>query len=87
MLDNIDVATLEVKTFNGADVGAKYVAPGLPSQLPGKDVGVKTYKGNCHCGNFKFSITVPELKKVRPCDCSICTKVCCFCLLQIDVLR
>ncbi|KAL2065497.1 hypothetical protein VTL71DRAFT_3167 [Oculimacula yallundae] len=32
----------------------------------------KEYKGNCHCGLFKFTISVPELKSVRVCDCSYC---------------
>ncbi|KAG4423873.1 hypothetical protein IFR04_003018 [Cadophora malorum] len=32
----------------------------------------KEYKGNCHCGLFKFTISVPELRSVRVCDCSYC---------------
>ena len=35
---------------------------------------LKTYYGNCHCGAFKFSIKIPELKSVEECNCSICLK-------------
>ncbi|KAK3944938.1 putative glutathione-dependent formaldehyde-activating gfa protein [Diplogelasinospora grovesii] len=34
----------------------------------------KTYRGNCHCGAFIFEVTVPEIKSVSGCNCSICTK-------------
>ncbi|TFB07079.1 hypothetical protein CCMA1212_000381 [Trichoderma ghanense] len=33
-----------------------------------------TYRGNCHCGNFVFETTLPELKSAFSCNCSICTK-------------
>ncbi|KAJ6590016.1 Mss4-like protein [Mycena vulgaris] len=32
-----------------------------------------TYHGNCHCGAFKFTVELPELKAVYVCDCSICS--------------
>jgi hypothetical protein len=35
---------------------------------------LKTYKGNCHCGTFRFSIKIPEPISVAECDCSICSK-------------
>nr|GAT51271.1 predicted protein [Mycena chlorophos] len=37
----------------------------------------KTYEGNCHCGQFKFTVTLPtpiEEMGLNQCDCSICTK-------------
>ncbi|KAJ7052730.1 Mss4-like protein, partial [Mycena amicta] len=37
----------------------------------------KTYHGNCHCGNIKFTVTLPapiEETGLNACDCSICTK-------------
>ncbi|KAG4443307.1 hypothetical protein IFR05_001251 [Cadophora sp. M221] len=37
----------------------------------------KEYRGNCHCGLFKFTISVPELKSVRVCDCSYCYRKAC----------
>ena len=35
---------------------------------------LKTYRGNCHCGAFVFEIDVPEIKVVKECNCSICTR-------------
>ncbi|KAJ7824917.1 Mss4-like protein [Mycena leptocephala] len=32
------------------------------------------YRGNCHCGAFKFIFKAPELKEVFACNCSICSK-------------
>lgn len=32
----------------------------------------KIYTGNCHCGAFKFHVTLPELKDAPTCNCSIC---------------
>ncbi|KAE9373063.1 hypothetical protein N431DRAFT_373259 [Stipitochalara longipes BDJ] len=32
------------------------------------------YKGNCHCGAFRFSIKIPEITTVIECNCSICFK-------------
>ena len=39
---------------------------------PTPTLELKTYKGNCHCGAFKFSIKIPELTSVTECNCSIC---------------
>lgn len=35
---------------------------------------LETYHGNCHCGAFKFTVKLPELKQVSACNCSICSK-------------
>ncbi|KAJ7834601.1 Mss4-like protein [Mycena leptocephala] len=32
------------------------------------------YRGNCHCGAFKFTMKAPELKQAFACTCSICSK-------------
>ncbi|GAB7349133.1 hypothetical protein MBLNU459_g8078t2 [Dothideomycetes sp. NU459] len=32
------------------------------------------YHGNCHCGSFKFSLTVPPIKAAMQCNCSICSR-------------
>lgn len=32
----------------------------------------KTYPGNCHCGKFRFQITLPKINKLNECNCSIC---------------
>ncbi|KAJ7098618.1 Mss4-like protein [Mycena belliarum] len=31
------------------------------------------YRGNCHCGAFKFTFKAPELKQMFACNCSICS--------------
>ncbi|KAJ7887557.1 glutathione-dependent formaldehyde-activating enzyme [Mycena olivaceomarginata] len=33
-----------------------------------------SYRGNCHCGAFKFIFKAPELKEAESCNCSICSK-------------
>lgn len=39
-----------------------------------------TYHGNCHCGNIKYTATLPDALapegsgKINRCNCSICTK-------------
>jgi hypothetical protein len=35
---------------------------------------LKTYQGNCHCGAFKFHVTLPEVKSAMRCNCSVCSK-------------
>ncbi|KAJ7827631.1 Mss4-like protein [Mycena olivaceomarginata] len=32
------------------------------------------YRGNCHCGAFKFKLRVSELNEALSCNCSICSK-------------
>ncbi|KAF7332692.1 GFA domain-containing protein [Mycena kentingensis (nom. inval.)] len=32
------------------------------------------YKGNCHCGAFRFRFKAPKITAARECDCSICFK-------------
>jgi hypothetical protein len=39
--------------------------------------GLREYKGNCHCGRFKFTINIPSLTTVWSCNCSICSRVNC----------
>jgi hypothetical protein len=38
-------------------------------QLP-----IKTYRGNCHCGAFIFELDSPEITQAVSCNCSICHK-------------
>jgi hypothetical protein len=35
---------------------------------------LKTYRGNCHCGAYVFETKLPEITKVKVCNCSICYK-------------
>ncbi|KAH0600846.1 hypothetical protein MHUMG1_01845 [Metarhizium humberi] len=32
------------------------------------------YRGYCHCGGFRFELTVPEIKSATACDCRLCKK-------------
>ncbi|KAH8667809.1 glutathione-dependent formaldehyde-activating enzyme [Ilyonectria robusta] len=34
----------------------------------------ETYRGNCHCGAFVYEIDHPEIKTVKECNCSICSR-------------
>lgn len=38
------------------------------------DQSLKTYRGNCHCGIFRFEIDIPPIENVDTCNCSICFK-------------
>lgn len=33
---------------------------------------LKAYHGSCHCGNFAYTVTVPEIKSGSRCNCSVC---------------
>ncbi|KAI0022668.1 glutathione-dependent formaldehyde-activating enzyme [Xylariomycetidae sp. FL0641] len=35
---------------------------------------LKTYRGNCHCAAFVYEVTLPEIKQVTECNCSVCYK-------------
>ena len=35
---------------------------------------LQAYTGNCHCGLFRFTVSLPPLTQVYACDCSICTR-------------
>lgn len=35
---------------------------------------LKSYRGNCHCGAFIFTLRVPEITTVEYCNCSNCRK-------------
>ncbi|KAK5634554.1 hypothetical protein RRF57_010267 [Xylaria bambusicola] len=35
---------------------------------------LKTYRGNCHCAAFVYEVSMPEIKQVSRCNCSICYK-------------
>jgi hypothetical protein len=32
------------------------------------------YHGNCHCGRFRFKLTVNDIKEAIVCPCSLCAK-------------
>ncbi|KAJ7249206.1 Mss4-like protein [Mycena haematopus] len=43
------------------------------SETP-QTIEYREYRGNCHCGAFKFTFKSPELKQAFACNCSICSK-------------
>ncbi|KAJ3146340.1 high-affinity Zn(2+) transporter zrt1 [Geranomyces variabilis] len=49
----------------------------------------QTYDGNCHCGAFKFTVTLPTVTTVSACKCRMCFKHACLWLLlhkRIDLV-
>ena len=35
---------------------------------------LRAYRGNCHCGAYVFEAKLPEITKIKACNCSICYK-------------
>ena len=35
---------------------------------------IRTYRGNCHCAAFIYTLTVPEITSLSSCNCSYCSK-------------
>lgn len=33
-----------------------------------------TYHGNCHCGRYRFELSVPQIQTAISCTCSLCRK-------------
>ncbi|KAF2663829.1 glutathione-dependent formaldehyde-activating enzyme [Microthyrium microscopicum] len=33
-----------------------------------------TYLGNCHCGGYRFEISLPRIESAISCSCSVCSK-------------
>ncbi|KAJ3176253.1 hypothetical protein HDU87_005468 [Geranomyces variabilis] len=49
----------------------------------------QTYDGNCHCGGFKFTVTLPTVTTVNACECRMCFKHACLWLFlhnRIDLV-
>jgi hypothetical protein len=46
----------------------------MSEETPTPAPDLKKYKGNCHCGAFKFDIQLPVLTSNMGCNCSICFK-------------
>lgn len=38
------------------------------------DAGNPVYQGNCHCGRYRFELSVPEIERAISCRCSLCLK-------------
>jgi len=35
---------------------------------------MKDYQGGCHCGAFRFQVSLPDSIEVEDCNCSVCKK-------------
>jgi len=33
-----------------------------------------TYPGNCHCGAYRFTVSMPTIEAANSCNCSLCRK-------------
>ncbi|SPQ24620.1 99cc0578-e913-427d-8dd1-33c8b3f9c4d3 [Thermothielavioides terrestris] len=38
------------------------------------DAGNPAYRGNCHCGRYRFELAVPKIEGAISCACSLCRK-------------
>ncbi|KAG9242421.1 Mss4-like protein [Calycina marina] len=81
MLDDIDLNNFTIKPFSNSNHSSKRNSRD-DSQLKSSRTNsassangerkAQAYDGNCHCGNFKFRLKLPELKTASKCHCSIC---------------
>ncbi|KAH8601541.1 Mss4-like protein [Bisporella sp. PMI_857] len=74
MLEHFDIDQVEIKSFSGADLSPKNEPTQLASVVPMVESQLENYSGNCHCGGFRFDISIPKLESVRVCDCSNCVR-------------
>ena len=91
MLENVDLTTIPIKPFSNSNGNSKrnsrdgVITSDLISnkaktsdetaKLNGAACSLKKYDGNCHCGQFKFSVQVPEFKSISECECTVCALV------------
>jgi len=80
-IQGLDLWSLEIKTFNGADIGTPYVPPPFTGEdpTPADFENPKTYHGACHCGAVTTAVTVDgDLEagtyknRIMECNCSFC---------------
>jgi hypothetical protein len=46
-----------------------------PGQTPHVPLGQKLYTGSCHCQAIKYTVVSEDIKEVRTCNCSHCSRV------------
>ncbi|KAL2130441.1 hypothetical protein VTI74DRAFT_6387 [Chaetomium olivicolor] len=83
-LQDLDIWSLELKTFEGNKFDPKYVAPeysGPEPNPPGYEDG-KTYYGSCHCGAVTTAVKVKGSledgtygESIMECNCSHCQRI------------
>jgi hypothetical protein len=76
---SVDVDNLEISTTDRAKVEPVYQPFVLPEdQRPHVPDGQKLYTGSCHCQAITYTVVSEEIKEVRTCNCSFCSRVCSF---------
>ena len=68
-----DTGNFKVQHFTTFQIYTKFKAKSFREMENATEL--KDYRGNCHCGLFKFKIKIPTLKTVWSCNCSICSRV------------
>ncbi|KAG9648347.1 hypothetical protein KCU95_g11032, partial [Aureobasidium melanogenum] len=72
---SVDVDNLEISTTDRAKVEPVYQPFVLPEdQRPHIPDGQKLYTGSCHCQAIKYTVVCEEIKEVRTCNCSFCSR-------------
>lgn len=72
---SVDVDKLEISTTDRAKVEPVYQPFVLTEdQKPEIPEGQKLYTGSCHCQAIKYTVVSEELKEVRTCNCSFCSR-------------
>ncbi|TIA63853.1 hypothetical protein D6C77_01782 [Aureobasidium pullulans] len=72
---SFDIDNLEISTTDRVNVDPIYEPFTLsPSDTPEIPEGQKLYTGSCHCQAIKYTLTCPEIREVRTCNCSFCSR-------------
>jgi hypothetical protein len=73
---SVDIETLEISTTDRAQVEPIYHPFTLtPEQTPEVPQGQQLYTGSCHCQAIRYTVVCEEIKEVRICNCSFCSRV------------
>jgi hypothetical protein len=73
---SVDIESLEISTTDRAKVEPIYYPFTLTSeQTPEVPQGQKLYTGSCHCQAITYTVVCEEIKEVRTCNCSFCSRV------------
>src|ERR1700691_1393835 len=57
------------RSFGPGRQRARHRHPSTPPKM-----SAPSYLGNCHCGRYRFSITVPDIVDAKLCACGVCKK-------------
>lgn len=73
-ITHTDSDTLTDKTMSSDEVIPGTNCMSYPKGWP-KSAEIRTYKGSCHCGRFRYEFEFPDIQnsKVISCNCSLCS--------------